>query len=171
MGEIRDLETAEIAIRAALTGHLVFSTLHTNDAPSAVTRMIDMGIEPFLVASSVRLVMAQRLVRRICDSCKEKYKPDETVVKDLGLDLNYQIFYKGTGCEECSGTGYKGRVALFEIMSLSEALSEKVVQYSGAHKLKKQAIKEGMTTLRKAGIQKIKDGITTPEEVFRETVT
>lgn len=169
VGEIRDRETAEIAIRAALTGHLVLSTLHTNDAPSAVTRMIDMGIEPFLVASSVRLVMAQRLVRKICTSCKEKYTPDETVVRDLELD-SFKNFYRGKGCKTCKGTGYKGRIALFEIMPMSENLSDNVSRHIGAHDLKRKAKEVGMITLREAGIQKIKNGITTPEEVFRETV-
>lgn len=170
VGEIRDLETAEIAIRSALTGHLVFSTLHTNDAPSAITRLVDMGIESFLVASSVRLVMAQRLVRRICTNCKQIYKPDEILLKDLGLNGQVDSFYKGKGCEKCNGTGFKGRTALFEIMPMSDGLSEKVVNHSGGHNLKKQAKAEGMVTLREAGIQKIKDGLTTPEEVFRETV-
>ena len=142
VGEIRDLETAEIAIRAALTGHLVLSTLHTNDAPSAITRIVDMGIESFLVASSVRLVMAQRLVRRICESCKQEYVPDEILLKDLNLNGSSCTFYKGEGCEQCNGS----------------------------HGLKKQAIADGMVTLREAGIQKIRDGLTTPEEVFRETV-
>lgn len=171
VGEIRDLETAEIAIRSALTGHLVFSTLHTNDAPSAITRLVDMGIEPFLVASSVRLVMAQRLVRRICTNCKQTYQPGETLLADLELSNHLDLFYKGEGCEQCNGTGFKGRTALFEIMPMSEAISEKVVNHAGGHELQKQAKAEGMVTLREAGIQKVKDGLTTPEEVFRETVT
>lgn len=170
VGEIRDLETAEIAIRAALTGHLVLSTLHTNDAPSAITRIVDMGIEPFLVASSVRLVMAQRLVRRICESCKQQYMPDQILLKDLNLNGSSCTFYKGEGCEQCNGTGYKGRTALIEIMPMSDALSDMIVNHSGSHAIKKQAIADGMVTLRDAGIQKIRDGLTTPEEVFRETV-
>ncbi|MEX2345042.1 MAG: GspE/PulE family protein [Balneolaceae bacterium] len=170
VGEIRDLETAAIAIRAALTGHLVFSTLHTNDAPSAVTRLIDMGIEPFLVASSVRLVMAQRLVRKICTSCKEEYLPDKIAAADLGLDSSEIPFYRGGGCKTCNGTGYKGRTALFEIMPISEILSTKVVQHANVQDLRRQAKEEGMITLREAGIQKIKNGITTPEEVLRNTI-
>lgn len=170
VGEIRDLETAEIAVRAALTGHLVLSTLHTNDAPSAVTRMTDMGIEPFLVASSVRLVMAQRLVRKVCSSCREACTPDESVIKDLGLDHSKVFFYRGRGCKVCNGTGYKGRTALVELMPMSATLSDRVLQQAGAHELKRQSREEGMITLREAGIQKIKDGLTTPEEVIRETV-
>lgn len=168
VGEVRDKETAEIAIRSALTGHLVFSTLHTNDAPSAITRLIDMGIEPFLVASSVRLVMAQRLVRRICPECKTEYVPEQEVVAELGLQ-NQQTFYHGTGCEHCNGTGFKGRVALIELMPVSDILSELVVKQSGAHELKKQALADGMVTLRQSGVQKITEGVTTVEEVIRET--
>ena len=169
VGEVRDKETAEIAIRSALTGHLVFSTLHTNDAPSAITRLIDMGIEPFLVASSVRLVMAQRLVRRICPQCKTEYVPEQEVVAELGLE-DQQTFYHGTGCEHCNGTGFKGRVALIELMPVSDALSELVVKQSGAHELKKQALSDGMVPLRQLGVQKIKEGVTTVEEVIRETM-
>lgn len=170
VGEIRDLETAEIAIRAALTGHLVFSTLHTNDAPSAITRLVDMGIEPFLVASSVRLVMAQRLVRRICPNCRQQYQPDEIILNDLGLAIDSNSYEKGEGCVKCNDTGFKGRTALFEIMSMSDAISEKVINQAGGHNLKEEAKDAGMVTLREAGIQKIEDGLTTPEEVFRETV-
>ena len=168
VGEVRDRETAEIAIRSALTGHMVFSTLHTNDAPSAITRLIDMGIEPFLVASSVRLVMAQRLVRRICPQCKTEYTPEQEVVAELGLQ-NQHRFYHGSGCEHCNGTGFKGRVALIELMPVSDVLSELVIKQSGAHELKKQALGDGMVTLRQSGIQKIKEGVTTVEEVIRET--
>ena len=168
VSEVRDKETAEIAIRSALTGHLVFSTLHTNDAPSAITRLIDMGIEPFLVASSVRLVMAQRLVRRICPKCKTEYVPEQEVVTELGLQ-GQQVFYYGSGCEHCNGTDFKGRVALIELMPVSDALSELVIKQSGAHELKKQALADGMVTLRQSGIQKINEGVTTVEEVIRET--
>ncbi|HKI45095.1 MAG TPA: GspE/PulE family protein, partial [Balneolales bacterium] len=168
VGEVRDKETAEIAIRSALTGHLVFSTLHTNDAPSAITRLIDMGIEPFLVASSVRLVMAQRLVRRICSQCKTEYNPEPEVVAELGLQSQHKFFH-GSSCERCNGTGFKGRVALIELMPVSDALSELVVKESGAHELKKQALAEGMVTLRQSGVEKVKEGVTTVEEVIRET--
>jgi type IV pilus assembly protein PilB len=170
IGEIRDLETAEIAIRAALTGHLVFSTLHTNDAPSAFSRLVDMGIEPFLVASSVRLVMAQRLVRRICPDCKESYQPDEAILKELGLNGQMGPYFKGQGCKKCNGTGFKSRTALIEIMPLTEIVSKKIVNKAGGHELKRHLKSSGIVTLREAGIQKIKAGLTTPEEVFRETV-
>lgn len=170
VGEIRDKETAEIAIRAALTGHLVFSTLHTNDAPSAIARLLDMGVEPFLVASSVRLVMAQRLVRKVCNSCAVEADYDEDPVKELGLEGFGHNLRKGGGCESCSGTGYKGRTALIELMPLSEKLTELISSGGGTGQLKDQAQKEGMITLREAGIEKVKQGISTPEEVIRETI-
>lgn len=170
VGEIRDLETAKIAIRAALTGHLVFATLHTNDAPSAITRLADMGIEPFLVASSVQLVMAQRLVRRICSNCKKQSRRNDKLLMDLGI-ADMEAFHEGEGCEYCSGTGFKGRTALFEIMPVTDSITSQITKNVGGNGIKKQAVAQGMTTLREAGIQKIKDGITTPEEVYRETVT
>ncbi|MFA5670400.1 MAG: GspE/PulE family protein [Balneolaceae bacterium] len=168
VGEIRDKETAEIAIRSALTGHLVFSTLHTNDAASAVSRMVEMGVEPFLVASSVRLVLAQRLVRKICPSCKEICKPDSHLVEELGIDGN-TAFYRGKGCEKCNESGYKGRTALLELMVLNNKLSESLIKNPNAGQLKAEAITFGMNTLREAGIQKIMQGETTIEEVYRET--
>lgn len=168
VGEIRDLETAEIAIRAALTGHLVFSTLHTNDAPSAVTRLIDMGIEPFLVASSVRLVMAQRLVRKICSHCKKEYKPEIPLTDELGIN-DKKTFFKGNGCDNCNETGYRGRTALFEVMPMSESIADLISRQANARELKHQARSEGMYTLREAGIEKIMADSTTPEEVLRET--
>ncbi len=167
VGEIRDRETAEIAIRAALTGHLVFSTLHTNDAPSAVTRLLDMGIEPFLVASSVRLVIAQRLVRKVCLNCKNITETDPDLLQELGMEQ--ETTKVGEGCEQCSDTGYQGRTALIELIESSSKLQELINDRSGAAKLKEQAVREGMTTLREKGIQKIKEGITTPSEVLRET--
>ena len=169
VGEIRDGETAEIAIRSALTGHLVFSTLHTNDAPSAISRLVDMKVEPFLVASSVRLVMAQRLVRKVCEECKEPYKPDEFMLNDLGLDPDAE-YVQGKGCEVCNGTGYKGRTALIEIMPISEEITSLIVRQANAYELKQVAKQEGMKTLRQTGIEKIKAGITTVEEVFKETM-
>jgi type IV pilus assembly protein PilB len=170
VGEIRDLETAEIAIRAALTGHLVFSTLHTNDASSAVARLVDMGIEPYLVASSVRLVMAQRLVRKICEECKTEGSSDPAVLKDLGLNNTDNPLSYGSGCSHCNGTGYKGRTALIEVMPVNQKLSEQISRQADTLELKKEAQKGGMTTLREAGLKKIRERLTTPEEVLRETI-
>ena len=169
VGEVRDKETAEIAIRSALTGHMVFSTLHTNDAASAVSRLVDMGVEPFLLASSIRLVMAQRLVRKICEKCKMDYKPDPQILKDLGLqeDKNY---IKGAGCVECNHTGFKGRTALIELLVFDGNITEKVLQNTDAGELKQVARKKGMTTLREVGIEKVKKSVTTVEEIYRETV-
>lgn len=170
VGEIRDKETAEIAIRSALTGHLVFSTLHTNDASSAISRLTDMGIEPFLVTSSVRLVMAQRLVRRICEHCKEEYHPEPNILNELGLEKDNKAFHKGIGCEKCNQTGYKGRVALIELLSIDNELSSLIQTNSNAGELKKVAQQKGMITLRETGIQKVREGLTTVEEIYRETV-
>ena len=170
VGEIRDQETAEIAIRSALTGHLVFSTLHTNDASSAVSRLTDMGVEPFLVASSVRLVMAQRLVRKVCENCKIDYDPDPVMVKELGLTDTTIKYQKGKGCDHCNHTGYKERTALIELLGFNSRISLQVMKNINAGDLKALAKKEGMTTLREMGVQKIKKGITTVEELYRETV-
>lgn len=170
VGEIRDRDTAEIAIRSALTGHLVFSTLHTNDAPSALVRLLDMGIEPFLVASSVRLVMAQRLVRKVCHNCKAEQSAGLALLNELGVEDQSEPIVQGTGCESCNGTGYRGRTALVELMPMSAAISEIITGREGAGNLKQQAVKEGMVTLRQQGIQKIREGITTPDEVIRETI-
>ncbi|GBD32247.1 MAG: type IV-A pilus assembly ATPase PilB [Gemmatimonadales bacterium] len=172
VGEIRDIETGSIAIKAALTGHLVLSTLHTNDAPSTITRMIDMGIEPFNVASAVNLIVAQRLVRRICSECKQEHKYSEEELEALGLtpeEASKITFYKGAGCASCNGTGYKGRAGLYEVMALSPELRRMILRGASAAELKEQAIKEGMLTLRMDGIEKIKKGITTLEEVVKET--
>ncbi|GIX08154.1 MAG: type IV-A pilus assembly ATPase PilB [Candidatus Poribacteria bacterium] len=172
VGEIRDIETGSIAIKAALTGHLVLSTLHTNDAPSTITRMIDMGIEPFNVASAVNLIVAQRLVRRICSDCKQEHKYSEEELEALGLtpeEASKITFYKGAGCASCNGTGYKGRAGLYEVMALSPELRRMILRGASAAELKEQAIKEGMLTLRMDGIEKIKKGITTLEEVVKET--
>ena len=172
VGEIRDLETGSIAIKAALTGHLVLSTLHTNDAPSTITRMVDMGIEPFNVASAVNLITAQRLVRRICGGCKEAVTYPAEYLEATGLtreELDGVTFYRGAGCETCGGSGYKGRQGLYEVMAMSPALRRMVLQGGSTADLQKQAIAEGMLTLRMDGMLKVRRGITTLEEVIKET--
>ncbi len=173
VGEIRDLETAEIAIRAALTGHLVFSTLHTNDAPSAITRLIDMGVEPFLITASVNLVLAQRLARRICPECKRTVPFEQDALRDMGLSpeqaASAQI-YKGAGCPNCNNTGYRGRIALYEVMRFTDELKEMVLGGASGAELKAAAIRGGMCTLRMSGIKKVIEGVTTPEEVLRVTM-
>jgi type IV pilus assembly protein PilB len=173
VGEIRDFETAEIAVKAALTGHLVLSTLHTNDAPSTINRLMNMGIEPFLVASSLNLVCAQRLVRRICTNCKvdEPLAPAALVAVGFTPELAETVVpKKGKGCEKCNGTGYKGRVGLYEVMEINEELRELILVGASALELRRKAIEEGMITLRGSGLRKIGDGVTTIEEVVRETV-
>lgn len=170
VGEIRDKETATIAIRSALTGHLVFSTLHTNDAPSAISRLIDMGVDPFLIASSIRLIMAQRLVRKVCKDCIMKYEPPSQMLMELGLKINEHIYMKGVGCESCNYTGYKGRTALIELMLVNDALSGKIAKMNDLNELKRTAQNNGMISLREAGVNKIKSHITTVEEIYRETV-
>jgi general secretion pathway protein E len=172
VGEIRDLETAEIAIQSALTGHLVFSTLHTNDSASAVTRLIDMGIESFLVSSSVTAILAQRLVRVICTHCREEYVPEEESIVSIGITSDMvkgKKFYRGSGCQECVHTGYSGRTGIFELMLLNEPLRGLILKTSDANAIKAQAVKDGMITLRQDGVKKILDGITTVEEVSRVT--
>src|SRR5580700_12207758 len=172
VGEIRDLETAEIAIRAALTGHLVFSTLHTNDAPSAFTRLIDMGIEPFLVASSVEAVMAQRLVRTICTHCKVEQKVEKDYLRRIGFpaaDLDTAKFWRGAGCEECRQFGYQGRQGIYELLILNEALRPLILGRAAASTIAARAIDQGMRTLRTDGWNKVKAGRTTIEEVLRVT--
>ncbi len=172
VGEIRDTETAEIGVEAALTGHLVLSTLHTNDAPSTVTRLVDMGIEPFLVSSSVILVIAQRLARQICPYCKEPYKYPPEVLKEVGFtdeEIAHLQTYKGKGCEKCDYTGYKGRVALYEVMEVVPEIKDAIVKGKNADEIRKLAKKHGMRTLREIGRIKIAKGITTPEEVLRVT--
>src|SRR5215510_2720450 len=173
VGEIRDFETAEIAVKAALTGHLVLSTLHTNDAPSTVNRLMNMGIEPFLVASSLNLVCAQRLVRRICKQCAEPHPTPSQALMNAGFsaeDANTVVPMKGKGCDRCNGTGYKGRVGLYEVMEITEELRELVLVGASALELRRKAIEEGMITLRGSGLQKVKEGVTTIDEVVRETV-
>ncbi len=174
IGEIRDRETAEIAIQSSLTGHLVFSTLHTNDAASAVTRLIDMGIEPFLVTSSVIAIIAQRLLRVLCPHCKEVYVPDRESLANLGLDksvLKDNTFYRKKGCNLCMQTGFRGRTAIFEIMTVDDDIKKLVLKTSDANQINELAIKRGMITLQKDGIQKVLKGITTAEEVLRVTRT
>ena len=174
VGEIRDLETAEIAIRAALTGHLVFSTLHTNDAPSAFTRLIDMGIEPFLVASSVEAVMAQRLVRTICTKCKVEQKVERSYLRKIGFpeeDIETAQFYRGAGCEECRQLGYQGRMGIYEMLIVTEAVRPLILNRSAASTIAQRAMEEGMRTLRNDGWIKVKAGQTTIEEVLRVTQT
>ncbi|HEX3583252.1 MAG TPA: type IV-A pilus assembly ATPase PilB [Thermoanaerobaculia bacterium] len=173
VGEIRDFETAEIAIKAALTGHLVLSTLHTNDAPSTINRLMNMGIEPFLVATSVQLIAAQRLVRRICANCKEELEMPTQALVNLGYkkeEIGSFKVYKGRGCEKCNNTGYKGRVGLVEVMQIDDDLRDMILSGGSALDIKKRAIDNGMITLRRSGLVKIKEGITTVEEVVRETV-
>ncbi|GAB4314776.1 MAG: type IV-A pilus assembly ATPase PilB [Candidatus Sumerlaeia bacterium] len=171
VGEIRDLETAEIAIKAALTGHLVMSTLHTNDAPSSMTRLTNMGIEPFLVTASLNMVVAQRLVRRVCGDCQETYTPPKELLAKLGIDNAGDLQYvKGIGCQRCRGTGYRGRMALYEVMVVSERLREAMLAGAHSGELKRIAIEEGMESLRMAGIQKIIQNKTTIEEVLAVTV-
>ncbi len=173
VGEIRDFETAEIAIKAALTGHLVLSTLHTNDAPSTVNRLMNMGIEPFLVATSILLIAAQRLVRRICGGCKEEVEMTSQALINIGYkkeEVGTFKVYKGRGCDKCSNTGYKGRVGLIEVMTIDDDVRELILAGASSIELRKRAMENGMISLRKSGLFKIKDGVTTVEEVVRETV-
>ncbi len=173
VGEVRDAETAQIAIQASLTGHLVFTTLHTNDAPAAVSRLIDMGIEPFLLAATLETILAQRLVRTICVKCKVPYTPSEEEIMSLGLkgrDISNQRFYYGKGCEHCKTTGYKGRTAIFELLTIDESVREMILAKSSASQIRTVAQRAGMKTLRDAGIQKIFGGVTTIEEVVKETM-
>jgi type IV pilus assembly protein PilB len=173
VGEIRDCETAAIAVKAALTGHLVLSTLHTNDAPSTINRLMNMGIEPFLVASSVNLVCAQRLVRRVCAHCKAEHPMAAQALMQAGFsaeDAKTVVPRKGAGCDKCNNTGYKGRVGLYEVMDITDGLRELVLVGASGLELRRKAIEEGMLTLRASGLRKVKDGLTTIEEVARETV-
>jgi type IV pilus assembly protein PilB len=173
VGEIRDFETAEIAVKAALTGHLVLSTLHTNDAPSTVNRLMNMGIEPFLVASSLQLICAQRLVRRICSNCKEPHPTPPQALIQAGFtpeDAKSVVPNRGKGCDKCNKTGYKGRVGLYEVMEVTEELRELILVGASALELRRKAVEEGMITLRNSGLRKVKDGLTTIDEVVRETV-
>ncbi|MBI4477925.1 MAG: Flp pilus assembly complex ATPase component TadA, partial [Acidobacteria bacterium] len=173
VGEIRDFETAEIAVKAALTGHLVLSTLHTNDAPSTINRLMNMGIEPFLVSSSVNLIAAQRLVRRLCKFCKQAHSEPPASLEKIGFTPEEAVSiapYRHVGCDRCNGTGYKGRMGLFEVMEITEELRELILVGASALEIRRKAIEEGMITLRRSGLLKIKDGLTSIEEVVRETV-
>ncbi|MEW5737066.1 MAG: type II secretion system ATPase GspE [Thermodesulfobacteriota bacterium] len=172
VGEIRDQETAEIAIHASLTGHLVFSTLHTNDSASAITRLIDMDIEPFLISSSLLAVIAQRLVRVLCDSCKAPYVPDEATLSPMGLspeDFAGHTIYQARGCPECLNTGYRGRMGIFEILLMDKEIKSLILSTSDSNQIKAQAVRNRMVTLREDGVRKVIDGLTTIEEVFRVT--
>ena len=169
IGETRDAETAQIAVQSALTGHLVFSTLHTNNAPASITRLIDMGIEPFLIASSVILVMAQRLVRRLCPNCKKKYVPSKDLLESIGLTQKSAesiVFYQAVGCDECNQTGYKGRLAVFELMSMTAGVAKLTMERADTASIRRQAMADGMTPLLDDGIRKIEEGLTTIEEVL-----
>jgi type IV pilus assembly protein PilB len=170
VGEIRDFETAEIAIKAALTGHLVLSTLHTNDAPSTINRLLNMGVEPFLVASSVNLVLAQRLARVICSGCKEPVEIPPQALVELGVpreEIGSFTCFHGTGCPQCSGSGYRGRIALYEVMPVSEELRDLILSGASASEIKRTAASLGMKTLRQSGLNKMKAGATTFEEILR----
>jgi type II secretory ATPase GspE/PulE/Tfp pilus assembly ATPase PilB-like protein len=170
VGEIRDNETADIAVKAALTGHQVLSTLHTNDAAGAITRLDDMGIEPFLISSSILMTCAQRLVRRICTNCQDQFIPEPEFLERLGLqDREGTVFYHGTGCDRCKGRGYLGRVAVIEALPISESVRRLIIKRASAAVIKNQAITEGMKTLRMVGVEKALDGVTTLEEVWRVT--
>jgi type IV pilus assembly protein PilB len=176
VGEIRDFETAEIAVKAALTGHMVLSTLHTNDAPATISRLLNMGVEPFLITASVNLVLAQRLARKICADCKQPVKYEKKILEDCGFSpdqiANAKLMKGGGGsCRTCNGSGYKGRVALYEVMRFTDSLKEMVLQGASTAELKLGAIKNGMATLRVSGIRKIMDGVTTPEEIMRVTMS
>jgi type IV pilus assembly protein PilB len=173
VGEVRDLETAQIAVEAALTGHLVFSTLHTNDAPSAITRLLDLGIEPFLICASIEAIVAQRLVRKICGKCKTQIAPTEEMLMELGLtanDTKGKLFCFGKGCAACNNTGYKGRMAIFEMMLLTDRVKELIMKSASTEQLRMVAREQGMRTLRESGLLGIFDGHTSIEEVVRETL-
>ena len=173
VGEIRDVETAEIAIQAALTGHMVFSTLHTNDSPATITRLRDMGVQPFLITATVEAILAQRLVRRICLNCKEEYVPDADTLADLELTTDQvagKSFFRGRGCDKCSGTGYKGRLGLYELLVMNDELRDLVVRNASTEEIRDLARKRGMVTLRDAGMTNMFAGHTTADEVIRETI-
>jgi len=173
VGEIRDFETTEIAIKAALTGHLVLSSVHTNDAPSTISRLLNMGIEPFLVATSVHLICAQRLIRKICPDCKTEIKTPLQALINAGFsqeEAKGVRTYKGEGCQRCNGTGYKGRIGMYEVMEIREDVQELILVGASAREIRRKAVEEGMLTLRQSGLAKIKAGMTTLDEVLRETV-
>ncbi|MEM7308712.1 MAG: GspE/PulE family protein [Planctomycetota bacterium] len=174
VGEIRDAETAQVAVEASLTGHLVFATVHTNDAPSAVTRLVDMGVEPFLITATLEAVIAQRLVRRICPDCKERYQPDEDVLRELGPGgevLRGQELAFGRGCDRCFHTGYRGRTAICEIMPVTESVRRAILETSSTAEVRDQGRRAGMRTLRESGLRAVREGVTTVEEILRETAS
>jgi len=169
IGEIRDLETAEAAIQASLTGHLVLSTLHTNDASSAATRLLDMGVEPFLVTSTLAGAMAQRLIRTICQNCKEEYEPDvESLPDDFKLEPGQKL-WRGAGCRKCRDTGFRGRTGLFELLVADDSIHEKIMERASSGTIMSVAVRRGLRLLREDGWMKVRAGITTPEEVMRST--
>jgi type IV pilus assembly protein PilB len=173
IGEVRDLETAQISVQASLTGHLVFTTLHTNDAPSAIARLLDLGLEPFLVTATLEAIVAQRLVRRICTNCKTEYRPTEAQLMELQLraeDVGDRVFHYGKGCDYCNNTGYRGRLGIYEIMALDDTLRDLIMQRGSTAVLRREAIKRGMRTLRESGLLAIYDGLTTLDEVVKETI-
>jgi type II secretory ATPase GspE/PulE/Tfp pilus assembly ATPase PilB-like protein len=171
IGEIRDVETAEITIQAALTGHLVLSTLHTNDSCGSITRLIDMGIPPFLIASAVGAVIAQRLVRRLCKDCRTPFNPPPKIQKELGLAYDPErVFYQIRGCPKCEHTGYFGRMAIYEILSITPNLETMIMERASAHELYRQALNDGLVSLRRSGIAKVVDGLTSLDEVLRVTM-
>jgi general secretion pathway protein E len=172
VGEIRDHETAEIAVQSALTGHLVFSTLHTNDSAGAITRLVDIGIEPFLISSSVIAVAAQRLVRVLCDKCKAPYQPDEMTLQNIGIapgEVGPATVFKAKGCEHCFNTGYRGRIGIFEILELNSQLKSLILKAFDANRIQEEALRMNMVSLRRDGIKKVLSGTTTIEEVLRVT--
>ena len=172
VGEMRDLETAQIAIQASLTGHLVLSTLHTNDAPGAVTRLVDMGVEPFLISSTLMAVLAQRLVRTICKKCRTPFEPTETQLSLLNLsphDIGDKVFYYGRGCANCNDTGYRGRKGIFELLAISEAIRNLINERAPSVVLRQKAVELGMVTLREDGLRSIFDGDSTIEEIVKYT--
>ena len=174
VGEIRDLETAEIAAQASLTGHLVFTTLHTNDAPSTIARLLDLGVEPFLLTATIEGIVGQRLVRRICSNCKTAFEPDEAQLRDLRLteeEIKGKKFYYGRGCSKCNGTGYRGRIGIFEIMVFNDEIRELIMNRASTNVLRVAAQKAGMGQLRDSGLAAIYDGITTIDEISKETMS
>ena len=173
VGEIRDLETAQIAVQASLTGHIVFSTLHTNDAPSSITRLRDMGLEPYLITATLEGILAQRLVRKTCADCRSEYEPSPELLMELNLrpqDIRGKKFYYGRGCDRCNNTGFRGRCGIFELMILTDELRDLIVSNASTDELRIAARRQGMSTLREAGLRAIYNGVTTIEEVVRETV-
>jgi len=174
VGEIRDLETAQIAIQASLTGHLVFTTVHTNDAPSTIARLVDLGLEPFLITATLEGIIAQRLVRKICLDCKSEYEPTEDILMEVGLSLSDVVgkkFYYGRGCDKCNNTGYKGRTGIYEIMTLNDELRDLIINHASTNILHDAAVKSGMKVLRESGLELVYNGISTVEEIARETIS